>query len=222
MPAQIHATPPKPDQELPLPLPPKGVLPVPSTTPPQEGDDKRILVATSIAQDEDMPAASPAQSIAASGAEHAQILAQIHATSPKPDQQLPSPLPPQAGPPVASTTPPQQGDDKRIPVATSTAQDEDMPAASPIAASAAEHAQMPAAMLVKQAETVPCQRPPPPPGLDTEDAATGSCEFFADHSGCDDLVPDFNEGREDDEDIPPPPLPPDARESPFSFGHPGT
>ena len=91
-----------------------------------------------------------------------------------------------------------------------------MPAASPIAASAAEHAQMPAAMLVNQAETVPCQRPPPPPGLDTEDAATGSCEIFADHSGCDDLVPDFNEGREDDEDIPP-----DARESPFSFGHPG-
>ena len=67
--AQIQATPPKTDQEIPLQLP--------STTPPQEEDDKRIPVATSTAQDEDMPATSPAQCIAASATEHAQMLAQI-------------------------------------------------------------------------------------------------------------------------------------------------
>ena len=74
-----------------------------------------------------------------------------------------------------------------------------MPAASHIAASAAEHAQMPAAMLVKQAETVPCQRIPPPLGLslDTEDASTAL--WPAPPPGL-----DFNEGREDDEDMGPP------------------
>ena len=93
-----------------------------STTPPQDGDDKRIPVGT--AQDENLPG------IAASASEHAQMPAQIHATPPKPDQELPLPLPPKGVLPVPSTTPPQEGDDKRIPVATSIAQDEDMPAAS--------------------------------------------------------------------------------------------
>ena len=50
--------------------------------------DKRILVATSTAQDKNLPAASPAQCIAASAAER---LAQIHATRPKPDQEIPLP-----------------------------------------------------------------------------------------------------------------------------------
>ena len=76
-----------------------------------------------------------------------------------------------------------------------------MPAASPIAASAAEHAQRPAALLVKQVETVPCQRDAPPHGLDTEEAATGldaAYDYFS---------PDFtdiNERQEDDEDMGPP------------------
>ena len=58
--AQIQATPPKTDQEIPLQLP--------STTPPQEEDDKRIPVATSTAQDEDMPAASAASGLCRSRA----------------------------------------------------------------------------------------------------------------------------------------------------------
>ena len=85
-----------------------------------------LAVATNDAQDEQKPAVSLAEPQAASSAGYAQI----QATFPKPDQEIPLQLLPKAGPPVASTTPPQEGDDKRIPVATSTAQDEDMPAAS--------------------------------------------------------------------------------------------
>ena len=73
--AQMDATPPKPDQEIPLPLTPKPDPPVAATTPfelageqeSKEEDAKRIPVATTSAQDEDMPAPSPAQSISASG-----------------------------------------------------------------------------------------------------------------------------------------------------------